>query len=222
MILRQTSLAVLRNGQIKGPRHELHWWSSTPSKMNPGQTFWFVTSRNSKDKFLLLLKYKELVGEIEKVEQRCLFDQLGTLRDELFLASLTAHRVNNVPLKSLLGRVEFLAKLYDLPFLTSKDYQAQKGQPYEIREIDLPTRRPKKYSGWVRNSSAVGSKRSGPKIEPDVKFGFEEYVREFNFLEFLTVGELMGRSVSFSTLTKDPIRSETVNTQHYGKGYVIK
>jgi hypothetical protein len=136
--------------------------------------------------------------EAHIVEQRCLLDSPFALGDELFVNMLIAYRRNNVPVELLLKRGKYLAQLYELPWLSEETYRMwDKQQSYHIQEFDSPTRKPKKYSGYVRNSSAVGSKRGRPRIELIPSFNVEEYDRDIDFLEFLTVGELMGRSVSF-------------------------
>jgi hypothetical protein len=133
--------------------------------------------------------------ETDAIELRCLLDEPSVLRDQLFIDILISRK--QVSLQLLLKRIAYLKQLFPINFIDLKTYrQYEKQFVYRIREIDIPTRKPKKYSGWVRNSSAVGSKRSGPRRELIPSFNVEENVQDFSFLEFLTVGELMGRSVS--------------------------
>jgi len=140
-------------------------------------------------------------------EQRYLFDNFEVLRDQVFIDSLIANKVNKVPLKLLKTRLDYLVQKFGINFLESNTYEKYKTQfVYKIREIDSPSRKPKKYSGWVKNSSSVGSKRQGPRREPIPGFNVKEIVRESSYLEFLTVGELMGRPVSLKHPDDGPKR----------------
>jgi hypothetical protein len=132
-------------------------------------------------------------------------DNFSVLRDQVFIDSLLANKINKVPLDTLIIRLDYLVQKFGIPFLEFKTYREySKRFEYKIREIDSPLRKPKKYSGWVKNSSSVGSKRFGPRREPIPSFNVKEIVHDLSFLEFLTVGELMGRSVSLKHPEDEP------------------
>jgi hypothetical protein len=195
-----SSLRKLKVGNLVGFRETFRWRSNTISRHNPGETFWIVQTSLHKEKFLLFLKYKMLLDQAHAIEQQCLLDLPMTLRDNLFIDSLLAKRRNNVPLEILWPRIITLSQLYGLPALTPQVYKEWSGRfPYCVEEFDRPARKPKKYSGYVRNPSSVGSKRRLPRQELIPEDSVEEYVRDVSFLEYLTVGVLKGRSVSFAT-----------------------
>jgi hypothetical protein len=62
-------------------------------------------------------------------------------------------------------------------------------------EIRRSIRKVKKYSGYVRNSSAVGSKQFA-KISPIIPERFEWIsYEEIDYYEFLTVGKFSGAAL---------------------------
>jgi hypothetical protein len=82
---------------------------------------------------------------------------------------------------------------------------------YHIQELRQAIRKADKYSGYVRNSSSVGSKSTNKIFRPEPEtFEWNKSVK-IDFLEFLTVGEFSSGApggIIFS-LTKDQ-KSETV------------
>jgi len=194
-----TSPREFRLGKpLVGPRRTLRWASSTVSKNNPGKTFWVIETLLRKGKLLAFLKERLLRGEASQIEIQCILDEPGTLRDQLFYNSLLAKNNLGVPLDILRPRMKTLSSVFGLisPLSESKYQEWLKRFPILIREYDNPTRPPKKFSGYVRNASSVGSKRRTPRAELLTEDTLEEYFSEFNFLEYLAVGELMGRSVT--------------------------
>jgi len=83
---------------------------------------------------------------------------------------------------------------------------------FSIEEIRKSIRPADKYSGYVRNSSSVGSKSSNKLVRPEPETPEWIDTKEIDFLEFLTVGEFTSGiapgSILF-TLMKDQ-KSETV------------
>lgn len=123
-------------------------------------------------------------------EQRLLFDAPGVLRDDQFLALLQAKN-SGVPLDVLETRLQKLQRLqaqspWGMNLLNTLDGVLS----YEISEILKPIRKGKKYSGYVRNSSAVGSKRGfgGTKPEPETFEWTTEYTIDYYL--FFSVGQL--------------------------------
>jgi len=77
-----------------------------------------------------------------------------------------------------------------------------------ISEKTFPIRPAKKFSGYVRNSSSVGSKRGNKfTIEPiPEKFSTERF-EEYEFVyEAITVGEVVSRSGNLSVTLKKVLR----------------
>jgi hypothetical protein len=119
----------------------------------------------------------------------CLIDSPSSLEDDLFVSSLLAKEtVSDSSL--LLERLNFLRVLknfrpWSLQLLSTLDGTLK----YRMLEQRNSIRKVPKYSGYVRNSSAVGSKRSKPSnFVPETSEWYN--IVEIDFLHFLTVGEL--------------------------------
>lgn len=131
-------------------------------------------------------------------EQRLLFDAPGVLRDDLFLALLRAKN-STVPKNILEARLQQLQRLQGQPIWEMNLLRTFDGVlSYEISEILKPIRKGKKYSGYVRNSSAVGSKRGFGQARPEPETF--EWTTEYtiDYYEYLTVGRL---SSAFGDIT---------------------
>lgn len=167
----------------------LTWNSSNNLSDSKTKTFWEVKTNFRKHHFLEFLKLKALMGELNLFEYRLTIDAPGVLTDNLFFDALRAWNTE-VPRKILWQRLETLQKLLGLNIWTPNLYYTLKGTvKYEIYEMRSPIRKVNKYSGYVRNSSAVGSK-SQSKIyipEPE-RFEWNTNV-EIDYFLFLSVGE---------------------------------
>jgi len=190
-----SSLRQFVNGKFAGPRRTLRWGSTTISTYNPGKTSWVIETRLRRSTFLRLLKTKELWDLNTPLETQALLDEPGTLRDVLFTDSLIAKRRFGTELGILWPRIEYLQILGNVSFFSPRGLNNVKGQTFRITEYDNPIRPPKKYSGYVRNPSSVGSKRRLPRQILDIEEAFEEYADETSFLEFLTVGRILGTTL---------------------------
>jgi len=187
-----SSLRQFVNNWSSGPRRTLRWGSNTVSRYNSGKTFWIVETKLRKETFIRLLRTKYLWGLAKPIEVQALLDEPSSLRNTIFTDSLLAKQINKVPLVKLWPRIGYLHSLGKVSFMSTKAFECIVNFPYRITEYDIPIRPPKKYSGYVRNPSAVGAKRRiqrQPEIPEKV---VEEYVQECSFLEFLTVGDLLG------------------------------
>lgn len=167
----------------------LRWLSSNNLSNSSTKTFWQVNSKQRKFTVIEFLKQKYFFQGLSMFQQRCLFDAPGVLSDELFVSAMIAKQ--SVDPKVLLQRLNFLQRLTYSPEWNWNRFFTLEGivsfQMFECRQAIRPAA---KYSGYVRNSSAVGSKK-GNKLfipEPEI-FEWNNNVK-IDFLEFLTVGEL--------------------------------
>jgi len=188
-----TSLRSVGLVPTKGALHVLRWESTTATKYNSGNTIWIVESPWRKQKFLGFMRTKMLFDLCSPLEMQMLLDEPSSLRDTLFIDSLLAKKQFKVPLGILWPRIGQLHSLGYESFVSQINLNDfQKRFVYRITEFDKSNRPPKKYSGYVRNSSAVGSKRGLPRREPIPAISVTEYADKINFLEFLTVGRFLG------------------------------
>lgn len=120
---------------------------------------------------------------------QCVFDAPGVLEDNLFTSLLQA-RYQGVPEEVLLQRLQLLQRLLGEQEWTKNLLYTYKGDvAYELIEVRKSIRKVKKYSGYARTPSAVGSKRSsGTRPEPEM-IEWKPFIEEFDFLSFLTVGK---------------------------------
>lgn len=129
------------------------------------------------------------MGVSSLVDKRMLFDAPGVFRDNLFIDALRAW-MTDVPRSILWQRLQQLQRLLGRPQWSPNFYYTYDNCiAYEFQEIRQSIRKVKKYSGYVRNSSSVGTKRASgsPKPEPE---SFEWSTNEeIDYYHFLTVGE---------------------------------
>jgi hypothetical protein len=121
--------------------------------------------------------------------QRFLFDAPGVLEDNLFISLLKARELG-VNQKVLSQRLNLLQRMLGLQEWSLNLYYTYNGVvAYEIMEVRSTIRKVKKYSGYVRNSSSVGSKRNSGtnKPEPEI-FEWTALTEEIDYFQFLTVG----------------------------------
>jgi hypothetical protein len=157
----------------------------------------------------MYLKMKHLLGTTSELEIRILLDGPGVMKDNLFIDALRA-KISGVPNEILVERLNWLQELegrqkWSFNLLSTWE----KCINYEVMEIRKPIRKAKKFSGWVRNSSAVGSKRPGKsKPEPEI-FEWSSF-ENLDYYEFLTVGGFNGTSIDIFPSLMRSIEIETV------------
>jgi hypothetical protein len=100
---------------------------------------------------------------LPEIEMQYLFDAPGVLSDELFIDLLRAKRSlqknSGLAPELLLQRLRVLQTILRRPIWSENLLYTYRGNlKYEIQHIRVAIRKVKKFSGWVRNSSAVGSK----------------------------------------------------------------
>lgn len=199
-----------RGNYLGGGFYTHRWRSSTSPKYNPGISYWIVNSRLKKHKFIRFLQMRVLFEETSEVEQRCLYDAPGVLNDNLFISALRA-KITGVNLNILSIRLNSLSLLTGLPRLDLPLLRTwEKICVYSIQEFSRAIRKPKKYSGYVRSPSSVGSRRTTKRTLPDPEIVEWSSVKEIDFLSALTVGEFHGESLVIHLPDEEPNRFETV------------
>lgn len=139
------------------------WESSDQLPNNLTKTFWQLRSNVKYLSFLECKKMELFFFGLPEIEMQYLFDAPGVLDDKLFIDLLRANRflqTNNVLSQEvLLQRLRVLQAIESRPIWSKNLLYTFKGNlKYEIQHIRVAIRKVKKFSGWVRNSSAVGSK----------------------------------------------------------------
>jgi len=165
-----------------------------------------------KFKLIEFWKMKFFFDAPSLLEWRSAIDAPGFLTDDLFVAAIAAKKVVRNE-KVLLHRLQILQRLLGRKEWSRNLYFTVSGVvKYTLQEVRLTIRPADKYSGYVRNSSAVGSKRSQRKASLEPETTEWQSVEKIDFLEFLTVGEFttgIQPGSIFFTLMKDQ-KSETV------------
>lgn len=189
----------------------LKWRSSNKPKNESSETFWVVRTQFRRQKFLQYLQMKRLLDLCSDFELRCLYDVPGVLEDNLYLDALRAWKTD-VPKDILWQRLQVIQRFLQRPEWSPNLFYTYDGTIcYEMMETLRPIRKVKKYSGYVRNSSSVGSKRNSRlSLHEPESFEWNSNV-EIDYYSFLTVGEFFSGQPGnvFFTLMKDR-KSETV------------
>lgn len=195
----------LRNFRI------LRWGSSNNLPDTATKTFWQIRTLQKKFNFIEFMKMKMFFGNLDLVQYACLMDAPGVLNDDLFVATIVAARITQNR-EQLISRLNFIQKLENRRLWNTNLYYTLSGVvSFQMQECRQAIRKANKYSGYVRNSSAVGSKSSQSKFIPEPETFEWNQTKRIDYLQFLTVGELTQGTPGeiFFTLTKDQ-KSETV------------
>lgn len=190
----------------------LRWSSSNNLADSATKTFWQVRTKQKKFNFIEFLKMKMFFEGLPKInEYACLMDAPGVLNDRLFVDAIIASTLVSDK-QLLLQRLNILQRsLGRRPWNTNLYYQLRGVVDYQMQECRQAIRQATKFSGYVRNASAVGTKSSKRSYIPEPgTFEWTEHER-IDYLQFLTVGELtLGTPGEiFFTLTKNQ-KFETV------------
>lgn len=167
-----------------------HKWKSSNNLANTlTETFWNIRTPQRKFTFIEYLQLKVLTGNASRVETRCCYDAPGVLEDDLFIDALRAWKTD-VPRKILWQRLSTLQRLDSRTVWSENLYYTYDNVfIYELEEIRRSIRKVKKYSGYVRNSSSVGSKRSSKSHRPQPEIIEWNTNVKIDYYSFLTVGE---------------------------------
>lgn len=172
-------------------RSDSSWMSSSSPSNELSRTFWRVVSSVRLSTFLLYKKLEWLFGTITESDMQMLIDSPGFFSDNVFLDALRALS-NKVTDKETLA--EDMAVLFEMGIIQT-NYSPN--LLYTLRgvvqsQITLETvsiRQAKKFSGYVRNSSSVGSKRKGTLSIPEPEISEWTNPSVFDFYHFFSVGE---------------------------------
>lgn len=181
-----------------------HKWKSSNNLADTlTETFWNIRTLQRRQTFIEYLKMKELLGLTNLVEKRCCYDVPGVLEDDLFIDALRAWKTD-VPKNILWQRLQTLQRLLGKrQWNLNLYYTYDKEFSYEIEEVRRSIRKVKKYSGYVRNSSAVGSKRFSSTSRPDPEIFEWSLDEKIDYYNFLTVGDLTMSTLSVCSLPED-------------------
>jgi len=129
-----------------------------------------------------------LYGSPAKDDLRYILDLPEILDDEILQATLSVTKLNK-PSREIEERLNILLRLFNREELTSNLFFTMRGRvSFEREEIVVPTRKAQKYSGYVKNISSLGPKRSR-QVPKDPEIAKWDNKLSFNFVRFLTVGE---------------------------------
>jgi len=179
----------------KGPKRIYSWKSSNQQPNSTTETFWVLQTNVRVSKFLECKKLEHLLIGLSGFELQSLLDAPGVFRDRLFIDSLRALASFDLKDKQV-SRLQLVARLQRLRSCLGLShwnlnllYTYLGNLKYELTEVRVPIRKVKKFSGWVRNSSAVGSKRS---LKRDLEYEIFDTLltEEIDYLPFLVSKEL--------------------------------
>ena len=181
--------SVSKNFNERAPFREHFFGSSNNFTNVPTVTLWRVRTQSSLQNFIELMKLRYFFGEINNPDElRMFFDLPGLFNDELFLDFIKAREV--VELNLLVKRYNVLRRVFFQQKEISKNlmFSLLGNMYWKIEEVRFSVRAAKNYSGYVRNSSAVGSKRSSGGVRTEPENTDWQKVDEKDFFQFLTVG----------------------------------
>lgn len=185
-----TVLEEYRSGRSLTFFRELHWKSSKQSADTVTKTFWSIRTNFRQETFIEWMKLAHFHDQLPLDLQRCLYDAPGVLRDDFYLALLRAKNTD-VPKDTLLQRLAALQRLVGRREWKRNLLNTFSGVlSYEIMEILTPIRKAKKYTGYVRNPSSVGSKRKSKNSKPEPETFSWTSESTIDFYMYLTVGQL--------------------------------
>jgi len=158
---------------------------------------------------------KATLGIATDIEYRLLLDWRGVLESDLFVDALRARNIGIDP-ELLFRRIAAVQKMEGLePWSINLYYTLDGVISYHIEEVRMTIRKVKKFSGYVRNSSSVGTKSSRKVYTPEPEsFEWFEDVKK-DYFSFFSVGEWSsGASGNFVlTLTMDHSPKRKVNNK---------
>lgn len=182
----------------------LSWNSSNILPETATKTFWQIRTNFRKHNFLEFLKMKDFFLFLSLTEYRCLLDAPGVLSDRLFVEAKIA-RQTGIEIEVLTQRLNILQRLenrreWNINLL----YTLLGVVRYQMEERRSAIRPATKFSGYVKNSSQVGSKSHQKLFIPEPEIVEWTKPVEINYLHFLTVGEFPSGTPGgdFFTLTR--------------------
>jgi len=167
----------------------LVWESSTNTNQKPAKAFWITRTNFKRHTFIRYLKLKVLFGRETKEDLRCLLDLNEVVNDELYMAALRVTRTTSIEFNIIIERLNTLCRFLDQKEYELNDLWTLEGTlSFEREEKLVSIRKALKYSGYVRNISSLGTKKSsGSRPEPEMSRWNNKL--SIDFLTFLSVGE---------------------------------
>lgn len=165
------------------------WKSSSNIPNTSTQTFWIIRSNFKRHTYIKYLKLKVLFGNPTEDDLRCLLDLDEVFKDEIFIATLSVLRNFQINKEIVLERANTLRRFLGATEVFPNDFWTLEGTiAVEREERRVSIRRAKKYSGYVKNISALGTKRSsGSRPEPEI-YKWNNKL-SIDFARYLSVGE---------------------------------
>jgi hypothetical protein len=165
------------------------WMSSNNPSNKLVRTFWQIETNLKKFNFIEMMKMEYFLYGLDPVRMRCLFDAPNVLTDQLFLDALKAKEILGLS-PILMERLNILQTIEEKKIWSENlFFTINKILKFRIRENRSAIRSTAKFSGYVRNISAIGTKKALP-IRPDPETSEWSDIVHIDFLRFLTVGEL--------------------------------
>jgi len=191
-----SSRLILGKGNESRGFHSFSWKNTNlSSELTRSESFWRVRSTFSKSKTVRFLRLKFFWGELSPEEQQLAFDSPGFLNDVEFNVMLALLAEQQTTREKIQQRVEKALRLIGKKSHFRKELirQWENNIFLTAKESKRPIRPHKAYSGWVRNSSSVGSKRKSKFFIPDpISEDFDDATfDEYEFLyKLASVGKL--------------------------------
>lgn len=165
--------------------------SSTSPSNELSRSFWRIESNVKVSTFLLYKKLEWVFGVLSDADKQMLIDSPGFFKDDMFLDALRALSNNVTDLERLEDDFALLNLLgyNDTNFSPNLLYTLRGVVQYRTVLDTVSVRQAKKFSGYVRNSSSVGSKRMNKGSKPEPERSEWTIPSVFNFYHFFSVGE---------------------------------
>ena len=149
-----------------------------------------VYSQGSRSTVVKFLWLKYLWDELSKDEMKLFYSLNETLNSEIKVAALRAVLIFGK--KKVRKRLNKVLSFLQMETYTREQYQGMKRLDVEINEITRRLPKVPKFSGWVRSSSAIGSKRrpGGPSFLEPLAANEDDYKDlKHDWYNFLTVDD---------------------------------
>jgi hypothetical protein len=197
----------------KDPFRTMTWKSSNNPSNKLVSTFWQIETNFRKFKFIEYLKLRNFLFDLDPLLLRCLYDAPSVLSDNLYIDLLKAKSVIGLT-PILMERLNILMRMENkTEWSKNLFFTYDNVLKFRISEIRSAIRPTAKFSGYVRNISAIGTKKVLP-VRPDPETNEWNDVVQIDFLRFLTVGEFTTGTPGDNVLILkiDPVRSKRLNT----------
>jgi hypothetical protein len=149
----------------------------------------FVYSQGSRTAVVKYLWLKYLWDELSKEEMRLFLTLPETLNSEIKVNALRAVLI--LGKKRTRNRLNEILTFLQRETYTRESYQGIKNLSVEIYEEQRSLARVPKFSGWIKSSSAKGSKRSsGPSYLEPLAINENDFKEiEIDWYQLITVGD---------------------------------